>query len=362
MANDRGTKEEEEDQEGGNFRKGPWWRTVLRAVTAAPRFRDRAKVIPGACHYSAEFDFFEEIMLGRGDVVLETINEAGKRVGYLVGSQILCITSPVFRAMLGRASSFKEGIDTRRAAILGHHRPAVIRLEDDSDALGLVLRVLHHRYDFPDEDVGSQRFVKITEICCKYELRKPFQALADDLKELLDLEHVVTATNGYEDCVLISYVFGYERLFTVATKEVILWSRKGLHFEHNQRLSASTPSSTIAQLEQERNNRANILRTHIESIQTEWSAPSSHKCLRATNGEHCEALGLGNLIKTIVRLRLNEKESWDQELNAIFAELGRIPPLPLVSHEQCDWVPALHDFVQSTRMGVKGLKLSDSPP
>lgn len=184
----------------------------------------------------------EEIVVGGGDLILETTRKNGKKMGYLVGSPVLGSSSRVFHTMLGRASSFKEAIDVRGAAILGS-QPVVMQVEDDSETLGRVLKVLHHRYELSKEDISFEDFVRIAEICLRYELRVPLQALADGLKESLDLENIVTVESGYEDCVLIANVFGYERLFTVATKEAMMWSTKGSCFEQNQGLSTCTPCS-----------------------------------------------------------------------------------------------------------------------
>ncbi|KAI5857240.1 hypothetical protein BZA05DRAFT_169275 [Tricharina praecox] len=314
-----------------------------------------------AANTSWDLENLEEIMLGGGDLILETTDYDGEPVGYLVGSQILCNSSPVFRAMLGRYSTSKEAIDMRRAAILGRP-PAVIELEDDHNALGQVLKVLHHRYDLPEEDIDFEELATIAGICLKYELRRSLQALADRLVDSLCLKESLGRWLYYENCLLIAYVFEYEKLFASCTKQIILgdsWLNDAPEREEFMPLSDSIPLHVIERMHHERARFVKILRTQIKTLQTEWGTPFSIKCLRNKNQRKCTTLGLGNLLKTVVEYKLNETETWNKPLSKITEQFNEIVPLSLDSHMECDWAPPLIKLANSTYQGVKGLSLSD---
>ncbi|KAI5857241.1 hypothetical protein BZA05DRAFT_169294 [Tricharina praecox] len=245
---------------------------VYRCADCDRGFRDNTTLVVGAAGHraprtteaqttattAADFDILEEVMHGGGDLIVETATEDGKKLGYRVGSQILCAASPVFRAMLGCGTLPEEAVNVRQPAAIGELLPAVIKLEGDVEALGRVLRVLHYRYDLTNEDISFTQFVKIAEICHRYELRGPLQPLADSLTESPDLQHNVGEI-GYEDCVLVSYVFGYEELFANSTVHDVIMRRsnEGLLSDQNRRLSASTPSGVIEQLKFELHARLN---------------------------------------------------------------------------------------------------------
>lgn len=173
-----------------------------------------------------EAGLFEEIMLGGYDLILNTKSheetsedDIGPTVGYGVSSQILRSTSRVFRAMFGPDSGFKETVNVRRAIIGLPASAAVISLDGDSEALGIVLKFLHHRVELLPTKVKFTKLVKIAEICNKYDLRQALKPLIDKLSKPFADKIYET---GYEDWLLISYVFGYEDIFTKVSKELIL--------------------------------------------------------------------------------------------------------------------------------------------
>ena len=186
-----------------------------------------------------------EIMIGGGDVILKT--EHGD--AYLVGSQVLCAVSPVFRAMFGRNSGFSEAINVRRANILGYP-PAVINVDDDPFALGLILKVLHHRNDLLPDEITFKQLTSTAEVSNKYEVIRPLKQTIDRLSKQKQLDETVYE-DGYEDWILISYIFGYEDIFLRATENVILnggMSRGELRVGGwflNKTLSSSTPPAVI---------------------------------------------------------------------------------------------------------------------
>lgn len=307
------------------------------------------------------YETLEEIILGRGDLMLETTDKDGGKVGYLVGSQVLCTASAAFREMLGPGSPFQADIDSLPRAVVRGHRVAVMRVEDDSEALGQVLKVLHHRHDLPRGDIEFDLFVKIAEVCHTYGLRGPLQAIADGLMESLGLLERATSIGYCAGSVLIAYVFGDEDLFAVATERVIRYScfwEGGLLCPDSKRLSANLPSSITETLTRERADRVNSLKSLLRKLQTELSDPSSDPQALPPH-EHCKALMLGSLILAVAEFNLNSKDTWNKPLSNIVAELQKIKPVFLADHENCDWVKPFVKFAAKTWSEVEGLQLAN---
>jgi hypothetical protein len=183
-----------------------------------------------------------------GDLILETTKGDGS-VGYVVSSQVLCMTSKVFLKMMGRDSLFKEAIDVRRANVLGFH-PAVVTVDDDHQTLEFILNVLHHRHDMLPKVLAFPELVRIAEICDKYELQLALKPTLDRFLE----PYKTNLTGHYRDWLLVSYVFGYEDIFSQISKELVLtgfwminqlWFVSAALFRQSHSLSSCTPSSII---------------------------------------------------------------------------------------------------------------------
>jgi hypothetical protein len=179
-----------------------------------------------------------------GDLILKTTT-GDRSVGYVVSSQVLCMTSKVFLKMLGRDSPFKEAMDVRRANVLGF-QPAVVTVDDDDKALEFILQILHHRHDMLPTALVFHELVRTAEICDKYELQLALKPTVDKFLE----PHKQTLTGSYYcDWLLVSYVFGYADIFNKISKELILtgsWAGDHLRFEDGVQiylLSSCTPSS-----------------------------------------------------------------------------------------------------------------------
>lgn len=85
-----------------------------------------------------------------------------------VSSKVLCIASPVFKAMLdGR---FSEGAALAEAKASPESLPCRLPLpEDDADALTLLCRVLHHATDDIPARPGPDELEELAVVCDKYQ-------------------------------------------------------------------------------------------------------------------------------------------------------------------------------------------------
>jgi hypothetical protein len=161
-----------------------------------------------------------EIIANEGDLLLYLKSSSGNRQ-WLVASQVLWVTSPVFCAMFGPSSVWREARKVRQATISGNP-PAVINLEDDDPSmLAIVLAILHHRADLVPDEVSFRQMVQFAAVCDKYGIQRlgAIQSTADKLSQRF---RQYMDQDGYEDWLLIAYVFGYEDAFTKVSQELIV--------------------------------------------------------------------------------------------------------------------------------------------
>ncbi|KAF8245581.1 hypothetical protein K440DRAFT_405397 [Wilcoxina mikolae CBS 423.85] len=280
-------------------------------------------------------------------------------VQYQVASQVLWIASPVFRKMFGPESNLKEAAELRRSQIFG--TPTVISLDDDPQALEIILMALHHQNDLLPQVIEMKEMVHIAEICDKYEFHQALKPIADKL--FLPMKDDAIKP-GNEDSLLCCYVFGYEDVFAEVSKELILrgaWNPgQGLHFELSEAgtLSSSIPGFVVERLTRVRKSHVESLRKTIRGL---YKEPNSQEeglrrlCTGGNHREECEALQLGHWIQSAAKYNLDDDEMWNQSLRSISSQLKEIKDL------QCSWARRLHEAVDNELDSVEGLKLSDFP-
>jgi hypothetical protein len=141
--------------------------------------------------------------------------------------------------MFGPESNLKEAAELRRSQIFG--TPTVISLDDDPQALEIILMALHHQSDLLPHAIEMSEMVHIAEICDKYEFHQALKPIADKL--FIPMKDDATKP-GNEDSLLCCYVFGYEDVFAEVSKELIIrgaWNPgQGLHFDHSTPGTLST--------------------------------------------------------------------------------------------------------------------------
>ena len=84
---------------------------------------------------------------------------------FVVSSQVMCLASPVWRAMLDPNGHFMEAQDTskdRKARLLG----------DDPNALLLVLRIAHLDFKNLPSKLDDQEVWHLADLCDKYDIVK----------------------------------------------------------------------------------------------------------------------------------------------------------------------------------------------
>ncbi|KAF8441189.1 hypothetical protein BGX38DRAFT_819457 [Terfezia claveryi] len=108
-----------------------------------------------------------------GDIMLVIASQPGT-ARFQVNSSVLCLASPVFRVMLGPGSSFKEAADLA-ANNRNRTNPLTIPLEDDANALAVILRILHLQFNWlpPIKSaIDEEQLYNMAIICDKYEMQQ----------------------------------------------------------------------------------------------------------------------------------------------------------------------------------------------
>lgn len=147
----------------------------------------------------------------RGDVRL-ILDEGTLKVS----RKALCLSSPVFLAMLGEDSRFWEASD--KAIREDGVRDVPLR-DDDFGTMEILMRIIHLQNGAVPTKVSFQQLGEIAMVCDKYALRNcivPW-ALLWSQPYLDSIEK-----DGYESWLFISIVFRNEDAFTRITKHLIL--------------------------------------------------------------------------------------------------------------------------------------------
>ena len=111
---------------------------------------------------------FDLILDQDGDLKLSvTENFTTRTAAIVVNRSILCLSSPVFRAMLGKHSRFSEGQRPETGGI-----QEIELEEDDLESLVNFLRIIHLRCDEVPRTVTAGQVQHMASLCDKYDSAK----------------------------------------------------------------------------------------------------------------------------------------------------------------------------------------------
>ena len=155
-----------------------------------------------------------------GDILLKVSTWEGA-VDLKVSSHVLCSASPVFRAMLGPDSQFKEACELRTCSV---EKPYELSLEDDyPHALTVTLLALHGRSDMVPVEITFRNLVELAIVCDKYDCRGGVLPWVDTTAEAWK-HRMLDQESGYEEWLFVAWVFGIEEGYDELSKGVILES------------------------------------------------------------------------------------------------------------------------------------------
>lgn len=152
-----------------------------------------------------------------GDVIL-VLPSPIALARFLVCSRVLCYASPVFKAMLGKDSCFKEGASLARAQA---SKPVeVVLKEDDPRAFLIILRILHHQQGLIKAEIEEDILYQLAILCDKYDLQPLLGSwFRDRVSRMQDSDSKVLTGSRW---LTMSFMFGHTSLFTTLSKEIIL--------------------------------------------------------------------------------------------------------------------------------------------
>jgi hypothetical protein len=151
------------------------------------------------------------ILVPDGDLLL-TVGVTGKR-RFLVASQILWAASHYFRASFGPGSQYSLSEAVRNAAALG--KPAELELDDNPTAMEIVLYILCLRHKQLPHEMNFAEVVELAVLADKYELEIVIRPWVTKW-----LEPYKDNVEKYEDFLFVSWVFGYDAIFSACTKRL----------------------------------------------------------------------------------------------------------------------------------------------
>lgn len=178
-----------------------------------------------------------------GDVILviPSGSDPSAVARFQANSVVLCLASPVFRAMLGPNSRFREGTNLKLAAVAGglqssgsNSTPMELSLtDDDPDAFAVILRILHLDFDnIPTAmsafgaDEEQHKLHEMAIICDKYDMRHVLlfwlKLWTAPYLKTLNFNNIAMSSKTGTRWLFIAYAFGYERLFHSVSRELIL--------------------------------------------------------------------------------------------------------------------------------------------
>ena len=155
-----------------------------------------------------------------GDILLE-VSRGEETVDLKVSSHVLCSASPVFRAMLGPDSQFKEACELRMCSV---ENPYELSLEDDyPHALTVTLLALHSRSDMVPMELTFRNLVELAIVCDKYDCRGGVLPWVDTWAGAWKTR-MLKREKGYEEWLFVAWVFGIEEGYDELSRGVILES------------------------------------------------------------------------------------------------------------------------------------------
>lgn len=136
-----------------------------------------------------------------------------------VSRKVLSISSPVFRAMYGAESRFRESMDKE----FEQDGTQTVSFEDDDfQTMVMITRIMHLQSDQVPDNLTFKQLYQVAVLCDKYDLKRclgPWPMVwAKPHLNSYNLE-------GYESWLFMSAVFGYDGLFKEVTRHLILNSK-----------------------------------------------------------------------------------------------------------------------------------------
>ncbi|KAF8436196.1 hypothetical protein BDZ91DRAFT_310257 [Kalaharituber pfeilii] len=233
-----------------------------------------------------------------------------KAIAYFrVNSQILCIASPVFRAMLSKTSSFKEA--TSLANRDPKSDPTEVQLLDDNPkALAIILRAIHLQSDWVPDSLTTEQLYQVAVVCDKYDMR---QSLEHWLRNWIPQRESEASTNPHK-WLFISIAFARKQILRDVSRSIILSYTPARGLFGSTVFDSHVPQFYVDEIRKRRETAIQSILAQVDRLLYEYGAPITPtpfvfgandqlKCqLMSHKTELCDTFMLGHLIKEFKRI------------------------------------------------------------
>ncbi|CUS08049.1 unnamed protein product [Tuber aestivum] len=305
-----------------------------------------------------ESKFVAEVTVApEGDLVLEVPSKNGL-ARLKVSSQVMCLVSPVFRAMLGPSSMFKEACELR-ASTSGY----TLQLEgDDPEAFVAILHVLHCQTDKVPSAVSFEDLFHMAIVCDKYDCALAVAAWVDIWAEgWRDLAFDA----AYSEWMFISWAFLLPSIFEPLSRRIVmegryddelgqlLWGERSLD-------EIMVPDPVVSAILQVRSDAIKAILDDTESYLDLYSNPERTMCLYQI--PECDVMILGSFVREFRKRGIHKREKFLlMSLNEVVASIKEISIYfyseTFFHGDTCSFLPALFAKVDKICEGIEGLKL-----
>lgn len=248
------------------------------------------------------------VMDPEGDVVLIIPTDKGK-ARFQINSSTLCVASPVFRAMIGRHSKFKEASVLAAARADARCTPYELTLGgDNQNALAVVLRIIHMKNHLVPKQLDEDQLYEVAVICDKYDVSHAVMLWTDRwITALVPNESARPPTVIGHKWLFISYVFARRRLFYELSQELILTATTAtgdstalvMTAKDGSGMNEYIPDSILSKIAACRQQSIERMMDCVHQAVDKYNKPGSEplQCKSTQKQEACDSLVLGFLIR-----------------------------------------------------------------
>ncbi len=191
-------------------------RSFRQPLTSRTMKRKASKELLKTACGEAEVASIVVPIIPNGDLQLDFTNDLAQPIGLLVNRNILCIASPVFKAMLGDDSRFR---DTTPKTMNADGIEVVALEDDDFTTMEILMNVIHLQGPKVPATVSFLRLDLCARLCDKYDLG---ESLGGWPKMWMEDYLPIVKPKGYERWLFISMIFRQSSAFTIITRYLVL--------------------------------------------------------------------------------------------------------------------------------------------
>lgn len=136
----------------------------------------------------------------------------------LVSRKVLCLSSRVFQAMLGKSHFRQSSV----SIVAGDGIQILSFGEDDFQTMQIVANIIHLQHDDVPCQISFKQLSQLATICDKYDLRRCLGFWPREWSKQY-IEKV--GAMGFEECLFIARTFRQTEMFSKVTKYLIANSK-----------------------------------------------------------------------------------------------------------------------------------------